>query len=185
LESNSPQIYAEHIPARLRNAHTPNQNKPVNLLGDLDSKTKPIGWRKKSRELLSKQKKFINTIRGSRPGHDSNTLTNDPNSGNQTNIALQNNNPKKENKRRQYSLMAGEFLARLHLAPFQVIAEMPLSKIYTLFHILKPENVYVTKYSRLIGVITELHLLEIEKQFQSNKDGQPLCIPNCRWPKRR
>jgi len=95
-----------------------------------------------------------------------------------------NNHTKKEPKRQHCSLMAGGFLERLHLAPFQVIAEMPLSKIYTLFHILKPENVYVTKYSRLIGVITELHLLELEKQFQSNKDAQPLCVPNCRWPRR-
>lgn len=64
------------------------------------------------------------------------------------------------------TLMSAGFIERINLSPMQVISEMALTKIYTLFHILKPQNVYVTKYSRLIGIINELQLLEREFQHR-------------------
>eukprot|EP01083_Nonionella_stella_P094739 265897_1 len=64
------------------------------------------------------------------------------------------------------TLMTSGFIERINLSPIQVISEMPLTKIYTLFHILKPQNVYVTKYSRLIGVINEVQLLQREFETQ-------------------
>merc|ERR1712242_500587 len=66
------------------------------------------------------------------------------------------------------TLMSSGFIERINLSPIQVISEMPLTKIYALFHILKPQNVYVTKYSRLIGVINEIQLLKREFQTQHN-----------------
>ena len=50
---------------------------------------------------------------------------------------------------------------------------MPLSKVYVLFHILRPSNIYVTKYSRLIGVINQTKLIEIER---ANNKTNGCCI---------
>merc|ERR1712244_165819 len=75
------------------------------------------------------------------------------------------------------TLMSHGFIERINLSPIQVISEMPLTKIYTLFHILKPQNVYVTKYSRLIGVINEIQLLKREFQTQHNhKKARMYCL---------
>ncbi|ETO06019.1 hypothetical protein RFI_31379 [Reticulomyxa filosa] len=181
LQTIAPDVYVEQIPAKLRDAHMPNQNKgPPVSENKLESRLKALDWKLKSRQLFSRQK--INA-----PVHSPERTEIDADKKNafENKNNVLTNSPSKEIRRRHCSLMAGGFLERLHLAPFQVIAEMPLSKIYTLFHILKPENVYVTKYSRLIGVITELHLLELEKQFQTNKSAQPLCAPNFHCPYRR
>merc|ERR1711971_1457943 len=72
------------------------------------------------------------------------------------------------------TLMSSGFIERINLSPIQVISEMPLTKIYTLFHILKPQNVYVTKYSRLIGVINEVQLLN--REFKTQKASKQNCL---------
>ncbi|ETO31811.1 CLC-type chloride cHannel family member (clh-4) [Reticulomyxa filosa] len=168
LQTVAPDIYEEKIPARLRDEHLPNlDNYPTNLTKlDTIGPTGSFNWKKRSKSLLTRKSKDKGSAKTTDIPPERLANTGDTPSSNKTS--------KKEAKRRKCSLMAGGFLERLHLAPFQVIAEMPLSKIYTLFHILKPQNVYVTKYSRLIGVITELHLLELEKQIQMTKDAQPL-----------
>ena len=75
------------------------------------------------------------------------------------------------------TLMSSGFIERINLSPIQVISEMPLTKIYTLFHILKPQNVYVTKYSRLIGVINEVQLLQREFETQrTSKKAKMYCL---------
>lgn len=75
------------------------------------------------------------------------------------------------------TLMTSGFIERINLSPIQVISEMPLTKIYTLFHILKPQNVYVTKYSRLIGVINEVQLLKREFETQrTTKKTKMFCL---------
>ena len=74
----------------------------------------------------------------------------------------------------KYTLMSSGFIERLNLSPIQVISEMPLTKIYTLFHVLKPQNIYVTKYSRLIGVVNELHLLHREIEMQPTMSRRKL-----------
>merc|ERR1719384_1765447 len=75
------------------------------------------------------------------------------------------------------TLMTSGFIERINLSPIQVISEMPLTKIYTLFHILKPQNVYVTKYSRLIGVINEIQLLKREFEAQTTtKKTKIICL---------
>lgn len=71
----------------------------------------------------------------------------------------------------QKSLMAIRFLDQLNLSPIQVVAEMPLTKIYTLFHVMRPENLYVTKYSRLIGVIHDTDLLTREMRYQTKRQS--------------
>ena len=80
----------------------------------------------------------------------------------------------------RWTLMSSGFIERLNLSPLQVISEMPLTKIYTLFHILKPQNIYVTKYSRLIGVINELHLLHREIETQNISVKRICCRKYCR-----
>ena len=77
------------------------------------------------------------------------------------------------------TLMSSGFIERINLSPIQVISEMPLTKIYTLFHILKPQNVYVTKYSRLIGVINEVSLLKREFATQQTAKGARMCCLKC------
>merc|ERR1712130_821608 len=73
------------------------------------------------------------------------------------------------------TLMSSGFIERINLSPIQVISEMPLTKIYIMFHILKPQNVYVTKYSRLIGVINEVHLLNREFETQKATKKPRMC----------
>jgi len=68
--------------------------------------------------------------------------------------------------------MEGNFLEKLHLTPFQVTYGMPITRIYTVFHVLRLGNVYVTKNSRLIGVITEVHLLEMEKKCREKQEAE-------------
>merc|ERR1712129_628273 len=78
------------------------------------------------------------------------------------------------------TLMSHGFIERINLSPIQVISEMPLTKIYIMFHILKPQNVYVTKYSRLIGVINEMHLLNREFETQRATKKTRICCLKCR-----
>jgi len=76
---------------------------------------------------------------------------------------------KPENAEQEKSIMSTRFMNQLNLSPIQVVAEMSLIKVYTLFHVLKPENIYVTKYARLIGVIHENDLLTRELGIQLKK----------------
>ena len=88
-----------------------------------------------------------------------------------------NENEIMSNKDIKLTLMTSGFIERINLSPIQVISEMPLTKIYTLFHILKPQNVYVTKYSRLIGVINEVQLLQREFETQrTSKKARLYCL---------
>ena len=89
----------------------------------------------------------------------------------------ENKNENESDDKRHITLMSSGFIERINLSPIQVISEMPLTKIYTLFHILKPQNVYVTKYSRLIGVINEIHLLKREfRTQQTSKKAKMYCL---------
>ena len=84
---------------------------------------------------------------------------------------------KRSDENIKMTLMSPGFIERINLSPIQVISEMPLTKIYTLFHVLKPQNVYVTKYSRLIGVINEVHLLNREFETQrASKKTRMYCL---------
>merc|ERR1712060_501910 len=78
---------------------------------------------------------------------------------------------KGENAEEEKSIMSSRFMNELNLSPIQVVAEMSLIKVYTLFHVMKPENIYVTKYARLIGVIHESDLLsrELEDRVMKRK----------------
>jgi len=51
----------------------------------------------------------------------------------------------------------------LNLSPIQVMANMRLTKVYILFHVLRVDKIYVTSRNILIGVITEAAL--IRKRF--------------------
>jgi len=62
------------------------------------------------------------------------------------------------------SLLDKQFVSRCNLSPIQVIAEMPLTSIYKLYHVLRPENVYVTKFGRLIGTLNEEMMFEDEER---------------------
>lgn len=87
--------------------------------------------------------------------------------------------PEESEHKIRTTLMSSGFIERINLSPIQVISEMPLTKIYTLFHILKPQNVYVTKYSRLIGVINEVNLLKREFATQQTATGARMCALKC------
>jgi len=100
---------------------------------------------------------------------DQASLTNDMSwvSGVFVNDNKDTNNTENENenvnvniKSKKYSLLMPGFVERINPSPIQVVGEMPLNKIYTLFHILKPHNIYVEKYSRLIGVINDFNLIK-------------------------
>jgi len=67
------------------------------------------------------------------------------------------------------SLFNNRFMKKVNLSPIQVVCEMSLTKIYALFHVLRPHNIYVTKYGRLIGVIYERDLLARELEIQLGK----------------
>jgi len=62
------------------------------------------------------------------------------------------------------SLLDKQFVSRCNLSPIQVIAEMPLTSIYKLYHVLRPENVYVTKFGRLIGTLNEEMMFRDEER---------------------
>jgi len=67
------------------------------------------------------------------------------------------------------SLFNNRFMRKVNLSPIQVVCEMSLTKIYALFHVLRPHNIYVTRYGRLIGVIYERDLLARELETQLGK----------------
>eukprot|EP01083_Nonionella_stella_P077906 212957_1 len=68
------------------------------------------------------------------------------------------------NPRTEHSLFMSRFADGLHHNPFQVSSTMPLTKLYTMFHILRPHVAYVTHLSMLIGVITEEMLIRRETE---------------------
>jgi len=67
------------------------------------------------------------------------------------------------------SLLSSRFMKSVNLSPITIVAEMSLTKIYALFHVLRPQNIYVTKFGRLIGVVYEQDLLDIELKIQLRK----------------
>ncbi|ETO33386.1 hypothetical protein RFI_03721 [Reticulomyxa filosa] len=70
------------------------------------------------------------------------------------------------------SLLEGAFLEQLNFTPFQVTSGITVARIYTLFHVLRLANVYVTHRSKLVGVVTEEHLLEMEKEYRERQDTE-------------
>ena len=76
------------------------------------------------------------------------------------------------------SLFNNRFMKKVNLSPIQIVCEMSLTKIYALFHVLRPHNIYVTKYGRLIGVVYERDLLDRELEIQLGK--RSVCRRFCR-----
>jgi len=76
------------------------------------------------------------------------------------------------------SLLNERFMNRVNRSPIQVVCEMSLTTIYAIFHVLRPHNIYVTKYGRLIGVVYERDLLARELEIQLGK--RSVCRRFCR-----
>merc|ERR1740123_1891468 len=53
-----------------------------------------------------------------------------------------------------------KWMQHLNISPVTVIPTMPISQIYTLFHVLRPDKIYVAKMNKVVGVIDEQMLLE-------------------------
>jgi len=58
-----------------------------------------------------------------------------------------------------------ELACDYNMTPVSVPPAMPLTKIYKLFHILRPSKIYVQQQTRLVGAIVEEKLIERERQY--------------------
>merc|ERR1712228_246636 len=60
-----------------------------------------------------------------------------------------------------------KWMQHMNISPVTVIPTMPIPQIYTLFHVLRPDKMYVAKRNELVGVIDEQILLERERMQTS------------------
>jgi hypothetical protein len=62
------------------------------------------------------------------------------------------------------SLCDAPFVAYINQSPFQLPSSTTLRKAYFLFHLLRPQVAYITRYSKLLGRLTEFQLIALEKE---------------------
>ena len=184
LKAIDPNVYEQEIPAELRMSHISFYDQTSTQITDKasimnDDSLLNETLHRRTRSQTFKQM-MTNKLKKKKQDQEKEAIEMEEKehvNGDDVDVNKSNEDDLSEEHKIKLTLMTSGFIERINLSPIQVISEMPLTKIYTLFHILKPQNVYVTKYSRLIGVINEVQLLQREFETQRNyKTARMYCL---------